>query len=162
MALFCAAIRRNSVSLLHFHFLSHVHIFPSEMSFVSRLKCPWSCSSSYFGFLVFVVPLVFESLVLFLVTVISLSPRFCMLSSSRCIDVFTLSLMLVRPLPPSFLDTYNLSTLSLRCTVLCMVISFLVLWSIWLSSSLPHFKNGPKYLTSRTVQVFIPLTRFLP
>ena len=39
--------------------------------------------------------------------------------------------------------------------------SFLVLWSICLSSSFVHFKNGPKYLTRRTVQVFIPLMRFL-
>ena len=37
-----------------------------------------------------------------------------------------------------------------------MVISFLVLWSICLSSSLTHFKNGPKYLTMGTPQEFIP------
>ena len=29
-----------------------------------------------------------------------------------------------------------------------MVISFLALWSICLSYSLVHFKNGPEYLTS--------------
>ena len=34
MALFCAAIRRDSVSLLWFPFLSHVHIFSREMSLV--------------------------------------------------------------------------------------------------------------------------------
>ena len=54
--------------------------------------------------------------------------------------------MLVSPLPPSLLDTYSLSTLSLGCNALCMVISFLVLWSISLSFSLVHFKNGPEYL----------------
>ena len=43
----------------------------------------------------------------------------------------------------------------------CLVISFLVLWSICLSSSLVYFKNGPEYLTRGTAQVFIPLTRFL-
>ena len=36
MALFCAAIRRDSVSLLRFPFLSHVQIFPCEMPLVSR------------------------------------------------------------------------------------------------------------------------------
>ena len=40
MALFCAVIRRDSVSLLRFPFLSHVHIFSFEMSLVSRLKRP--------------------------------------------------------------------------------------------------------------------------
>ncbi len=38
MVLFCAAIRRDSVSLLKFPFLSHVHLFSREMSLVSRLK----------------------------------------------------------------------------------------------------------------------------
>ena len=54
--------------------------------------------------------------------------------------------MLVSPLPPSFLDTYYLSTSSLGCNALCMVISFLVLSSICLSSRV-HFKKGPEYLT---------------
>ena len=40
IALFCAAIRRDSVSLLRFSFLSRVHIFPYEMLLVSRLKRP--------------------------------------------------------------------------------------------------------------------------
>ena len=39
--------------------------------------------------------------------------------------------MLASPLPPSFLGTYSLSTSSLGCNALCMVISFLVLWSIF-------------------------------
>ena len=38
--------------------------------------------------------------------------------------------MLANPLPPSFLDTYSLSTSSLWSNALCMVITFLVLWSI--------------------------------
>ena len=37
MALFCAAIRRDSVSLLKFPFLSHVLVFSCEMSLFSRL-----------------------------------------------------------------------------------------------------------------------------
>ena len=40
MALFCAAIRKDSVSLLRFSFLSHVHIFLCEMPLVSPLKRP--------------------------------------------------------------------------------------------------------------------------
>ena len=61
--------------------------------------------------------------------------------------------MLESPLPPSFLDTYSLSTSSLRCNALCMVISFLLLWSISLSSFLVHLRKGPEYLTRGTAQV---------
>ena len=68
--------------------------------------------------------------------------------------------MLASCFPPSFLDTFSLST-SLGCKALCIVMSFLVLLSICLSSSLVHFKNGPMYLTRGTIQVFIPLIRFL-
>ena len=68
--------------------------------------------------------------------------------------------MLASPLPPSFLDTYSLSTLSLGCNALFMVISFIVLWSICLRSSLVYLKKRPEYLTWDTVQVFIPLMRF--
>ena len=42
-----------------------------------------------------------------------------------------------------------------------MVISFLVLWSICLNSSLLHFKNSPKYFTRVHSPVFITFTRFL-
>ena len=38
MALFCAAIGKDSVSLLRFPFLSHVHVFLCEMLLISRLK----------------------------------------------------------------------------------------------------------------------------
>ena len=68
--------------------------------------------------------------------------------------------MLVRPLPPSFLDTYSLSIFSLGCNTSCMVISFLVLSSICLSSSLVHFKKSPKYLTRSTAQFLISVIRF--
>ena len=44
--------------------------------------------------------------------------------------------MLPSPLPLSFLDTYSLSTSSLRCNALCMVISFLILLSIFFSDPL--------------------------
>ena len=96
-----------------------------------------------------------------MVAVINPLSYFSMLSSSRCFDASTLSSMLVSPLLPSFLDTYSLSTSSLGYHALCMVISFLVLWSICLSSSLVHLRKGSEYQTRDTDQVFIPLTRFL-
>ena len=40
MALFCASIKRGSVSLLMFPFLSHVQDFSCEMLLISRLKRP--------------------------------------------------------------------------------------------------------------------------
>ena len=55
MVLFCAVIRRDSLSLLNFPFLSYVEVFSWEMLFISRLKRPWSCFSSHFCFLVFVI-----------------------------------------------------------------------------------------------------------
>ena len=53
MALSCAAIRRNSVSLLRFPFLSHVLVLSCDMLFMSPLIRPWSCFPSQFCFLVF-------------------------------------------------------------------------------------------------------------
>ena len=95
--------------------------------------------------------------------VISLPPRFSMSSSSHCIDASTLSSILACPLPSFFFffDTYNLSTSSLGCKALCLVISFLVLWSICLSSSLVDFKNGLESLTRETSKAFIPLIKLL-
>ena len=80
---------------------------------------------------------------------------------SRCIDVSTLSSVLASPLPYFFLDTYSLSSSSLGCKVLCIVISFLFLTSICLCSSLVHFRKVPEYLPRSPAQVFIPLIRFL-
>ena len=147
MALFCAAIRRDSVSLLKFPFLSHVQVLSCEMLFISRLKRPWSCFSSYFFFLFVVILLSIVLSVLFLMAVIRPLSCFSLLSSSRCMDVSTLSSVLASPLHPSFLDTYSLSTSSLGCNALGMVISFLFLWSICRSSSLIHLRKGPEYLT---------------
>ena len=64
MALFCAAIRRESVSLLRLPFLSHVQVLSCEMLFISHF-------SSHFCFLVFVVLLVLALSVSSLVAVIS-------------------------------------------------------------------------------------------
>ena len=74
--------------------------------------------------------------VLFLVTVISFPPCFFMDSSGRCIDPSTLSSMLTSLLHTSFLNTYSLSISSLWCKALCIIMGFLVLWSICWSSSL--------------------------
>ena len=49
---------------------------------------------------------------------------------------------------------------SLRCKALYFINKFLVLWSIYLSSSLVHFKNGPEYHPRGTAQVFIAFMRF--
>ena len=68
--------------------------------------------------------------------------------------------MLASSLPLSLLDIYSLFMSSLKCQVLCIVINFLVMWSICLSSSLDHFKNGPNNLKRTTVRVFIPFRRF--
>ena len=38
MTLFCAAIRRDSVFLLRFPFLSHVQVFSCEILLIRRLK----------------------------------------------------------------------------------------------------------------------------
>ena len=47
MALSCAAIRRDSVSLLKFPFLSHVQVLSCEILFISRLKRPELFSFSF-------------------------------------------------------------------------------------------------------------------
>ena len=69
--------------------------------------------------------------------------------------------MLASPLPLYFLETFSLSTSTLGCRALCIVISFLVLWFIYPSSSLVYLRNSPEYLTSGKTQVFIPLIRCL-
>ena len=121
--------------------------------FTNWSPCPPSCVYSYTTFCANLL----DSIIIWLIAS-SLSPHnLHLLSSSRYIDASTLSSVLANALPPSFLDTYSLSTSSLGCKALCMVISFLVLCSICLSSSLVHFKNGPEYLMMRTE----PLIRFL-
>ena len=95
-------------------------------------------------------------LVLFLVTVISLS----LLFYSLWVVVLMLSSMLLRPLPPSFRDTYRLSISSLGCKALCICMSY-VLLSICSSPSRVYVKNCPKYLLRGTAQVLIPFVRFL-
>ena len=76
MAIFCAAIRRDSISFLKFLFLSHVLVFLCLISLVCRLKYPYSCFSSHFCFLIIVVLLILMLSVVFLVGVICLSLLF--------------------------------------------------------------------------------------
>ena len=68
--LVCAAIRRDSVSILNFPFLSQVQVFSCEM-FISRLERPYSWFSSHFCFLVIVIVLSIVLSVSFLMAVIS-------------------------------------------------------------------------------------------
>ena len=130
MALFCATIRRDSVSLLKFPFLIHVHVFSGTMLLVSCLKRPYSCFSSHFCFLV-------------MIRDVSIVSGCCYQSSSTLFYVVLKSLnwcvnavfKASKTSPPFILETYNLSTSSLGCNALCMVIIFFFLWSICLSSS---------------------------
>ena len=55
MALFCTAIRKDSVSLLRLPFLSQVQVFSREMLFISRLKTAMDLFFSHFYFLVIVI-----------------------------------------------------------------------------------------------------------
>ena len=71
MALFCAAIGRDSVSLFRFPFLCHVHVFLCGILLVCRLKCPYCYFSSHFCFLVIFILLMLVLSELSLVTVIS-------------------------------------------------------------------------------------------
>ena len=87
----------------------------------------------------------FLLILLFLTTAVSLPWPFCI--------VFKFS--------SSFFSWLIHTISSLESKPLCIVINFLVLWLICLSFSLIHSKKGPEYLTRETVQVFIPLMRFL-
>ena len=77
MALFCAAIRRDSVSLLQFAFLSHVQVLSCKMLFISRLKRQQSCFPSHFYFLVIVILLSIVLSVSFLIAVMNPPSCFC-------------------------------------------------------------------------------------
>ena len=88
-ALSCAAIRRDSVFLLKFPFLSHVQVLSCEMLFISRLNRPESYLPSHFCFLVIVILFSIVLAVSFLMAVIS--PPSCFLyivfeSLYRCIN----------------------------------------------------------------------------
>ena len=64
MALFCAVITRDSVSLLKFPFLNQVQVLSCEILLISRLKRPWSCFSSHFCFLSFVILFIYRVVII--------------------------------------------------------------------------------------------------
>ena len=79
MVLFCAAIRRDLVSLLRFLFLAIPSFLQWDVAYWPfKTSIESFCFSSHFCFLVIVVLLVFVLSVLFLEAVISPSPRFSM------------------------------------------------------------------------------------
>ena len=158
MVLFCGALSRDSVPLLRFSIISYVHVFLCSISLVNHLKYLYSCFSFYFYFLIFVVFL-FEFILLIFAAVINLTLLFFTYSLSSCVDASAQSAMLVSPPSSSFLDTYcQCHLLDVRAS--CIMIIFLVLWSISWSSSLAYFRNVPEYLTRETEQI-IPWMRFL-
>ena len=60
-----------------------------------------------------------------------------------CVDASMLTSLLASP-RLTFLPAYRLSTSVLGCKISCIIMTFLVLWSICLYSSLVHFENGPQ------------------
>ena len=154
MALFYAAIRRDSVSLLRFLFLSHVQVFSREILLDCHLKYPYRSLSSHFCFLAIFLRLRLELSVLFLVTALFV---WC---ARYCVDVSTLSSMLASALLPSFHDTHILSMSSLGCKTLRMHCHDFFCSLVHLFKFFP-FKNGSKYLTTGTAHMFKPLMRFL-
>ena len=106
--------------------------------------------SFYFCFRVIVVLLIFMRLMLFLVAASSLSLPFFYV-------VFEYSYL---PYGWVLFSSFSRQIVYL-CLLLCIVINSLVFCFICWSSSLVHFKNGPKYLIKETAKVFIPLMRVL-
>ena len=156
MALFCTAIWKDFVSF--FPLISNVQVFSFEALFIRSLKCPYSCFSSHVCSLVIIILLFIMLSVSFLMAVISPSKFLCnplvvISMRHRCLQCW--QVLFFSPFLIHIFRQHHL------LDALCMVISFLVLWSICLSSFLVHFKKGPKYLTRGTAQVFIPFIRFL-
>ena len=103
MALFCVAIRRDSVSFFRFLFCSHVRVFSCEISPVCCLKSPILFSFSFFFYLY-------------------VCCHCCTwLLHSYFFSLFNkiFQLMNLRSPLPSFLDTF-----SLGCNALWIVINF--------------------------------------
>ena len=81
--------------------------------------------------------------VFLVVAVISFSLPFLMKCSSPRIEGSMISPMLPIPLPLFFRHTEWLDITCLRCKTLCILITFLVLYSICLSSALVHLRMVP-------------------
>ena len=97
----------------------------------------------HFCFLIIFVLLIIVLFVFLQVAIINLSLFFFIYSTSRLIDVSTISSLLVSPLTPFFffLDIISLSTSFLWCKGLCIVMCFVLFCLVSL--------NGPKYCTRR-------------
>ena len=63
--------------------------------------------------------------------------------------------------PLSFFDIYSLSMSSLGCKDLCIVVTFLVFWSVCWGSSVVHFKNGPENVIKGDIQGVYPFNEIL-
>ena len=151
MGLFCTAIRSDSVSLLRFHFLSHV------LSRVRlRLYVAWNIHTLFF-FPSF-YPVILANVV-FVGCSQSSSTFFYEIFESlyRCID----ATWNTSESSDLFSWQYSPSASSVWCKASCIVMIFHVVLLIYWSSSLVLFMNDLEYFTRRTAQVFIFLMRSL-
>ena len=128
MALFCAAIRKYSVSLLKFPFQSHVEISWEILS-TCPLKYLYSCFLNVFCFLSIVVLLIFMLSMLFLVAIISLS-----------LHSFLCSLLVVALMHPHYLQCWQV--LSPVLFVIHRVCQYHLLGAMLYSSSLVFLSSG--------------------
>ena len=120
------------------HFYQPCPIFSCEISLVCCLKCPYSCFSSHFCFLIILFCwclcclYCFCSLYSVFIWIFLCNLRVFVSMHRHYLQCWRILFLLF------FLDTYRLSSSSLWCKVLCIVMSFLVLWSICWSSFLAH------------------------
>ena len=142
----CCYLGRFCFSFKVSIFLATSWIFSCEMLFISRLKAP--IELFFFQFLFSshchsvghrVVSIVFDSCnqssFMFFYVVLESLYR----SVNTVFNAGKSSFSLIS-------WNISLSTSSLGCNALCMVINFFVLWSICLNSSLVHFKRAPNIL----------------
>ena len=171
MVLFYAFVRRDSVSLLRFPFLSHVKVFLSEIS-LCCLKCPYHCFSSHFCFLVIFVLLMLVSSVSFLVVVISLTSHFFMYCYSyhyhyqylfMCIkDIFIFYFYLLYLMASPYYIIIQCDTVSIPTAILIIVTTekaligfhidtsfmflFTIILKIWIYVTREGFYAHPDYI----------------
>ena len=115
-------------------FVSHVQVFLSEISLVFHLKCPQSSFISHSYVFDYFCSVDTRFLYCFL-SRYSVVLCIFMSSSSLCMDASTLSSMLTSIFAPSFLSASSISTSSLGCKALCIVMNFLFICSICFPSS---------------------------
>ena len=141
---FCCNLKRLSLS--RFSFLSYDQLFICAISPVCCLKYLYSCFSSHFCFLVFVI---FLSILMLALLQLAAVIYFFALLNIVLESLYWYIYAIFNAsdcLPSPFLDTYTLYMPAHGCKALCMAVNFLVLCFFHLSSSLVHFKNSPEYL----------------